>query len=216
VDNEVTQSGVVADESRVARRRILAAGIGGAAVSLLPFLSGRASATATTDGTTTTTAPPKRPTDDDVALIASAQQIELAAASLYQTALSGSAAWTAEQSAVLATIRQSHQAYANSLSGLLGRVAPNQPAADLVSSLKGDFDQQAADVLTAAWKLESAAVATHTEIIGKLQGINASALLASVVVAEARHGTVIADLAGLTDTAKLLVDSEENSLLGNG
>ena len=64
--------------------------IGGAAVSLLPLLSGRASATTTTSSTsdttaatTTTTAPPKRPTDDDVALLGFAQTVELAARELY-------------------------------------------------------------------------------------------------------------------------------------
>ena len=102
MDNEVTQSGVEADEHHVARRRLLGAGIGGAALSLLPFLSGRASATATTDGTTTTTAPPRRPTADDVTLLAFAQQVEASAVSLYQTAISGSAAWAPAQSTVRA------------------------------------------------------------------------------------------------------------------
>ena len=117
---------------------------------------------------------------------------------------------------MLATLLQSHRAYANSISGLLGRLAPNTADDALVSQLKADFDQHADGVLAAAWKLESALVATHTDILGKLQGINGGALLASIIVSEARHGTILADLAGSTDTAKLLVDSEESSLLGNG
>ncbi|MFM2077044.1 MAG: hypothetical protein RJA49_934, partial [Actinomycetota bacterium] len=77
VEIESTQSGVEVAQ-RLPRRGLLAAGIGGVAVSLLPFLSGRASATTPpTDASTTTTAPPKRPTDDDTALLGFALQAEL-------------------------------------------------------------------------------------------------------------------------------------------
>ena len=68
--------------SRSSRRALLGIGLGGAAASLLPFLTGRASASASS-----TTAPPKRPTADDVSLLGAAQQLELAAVTLYEKAI---------------------------------------------------------------------------------------------------------------------------------
>jgi Ferritin-like domain len=218
VEIEVTQSGVEA-ERRLPRRGILAAGIGGAALSLLPFLSGRASASATTDSTpeesTTTTAPPRQPTDDDVTLLAYAQQLELTAAGLYEAAISGVAGWSDVQAAVMIEMRESHLAYGNTLSGLLGKSAPSTRSEELFAEWKSQFAGSTDDVLKAAAQLESAAVATHLDVLAKLQGLNGASTVASIQVAEARHCTALLDLAGSTDLSELLVDTEADSLLGN-
>src|SRR4051794_2500966 len=94
-------------------RRVLAAALSGAALSLFPILGGRVSAKAGTTATstppsasgntnvvdttaapgpseagqTTTTAPPKRPTPEDVDLLGFAQTVELSAVSLYGHAI---------------------------------------------------------------------------------------------------------------------------------
>lgn len=217
MDIDVTQS-CVEVEQRFPRRGILAAGVGGAALSLLPFLSGRANASAstTTQGTTTTSAPPRRPTDDDTSLLNFAQQVELTALALYDEAIAGVKSWSPEQATVMTTLRQSHNAYANAISGLLGRNAANTPDQDLFNGLRSKFTGKPKDVLLAAALLESAAVATHLDVLAKLQGVNGAALVASIEVAEARHATVLRDLAGVTDESSLLVDVEADSLLGNG
>jgi hypothetical protein len=225
VDNEVTQSGVDSAQGRVPRRAIIGAGLGGAALSLLPFLGGRAAATDTTSpGTTatggtaaatTTTAPPLRPTADDTSLLGFAQQLEIAAMRLYDQALA-QVKWTPDQQSVVATIRQQHAAYSASLSGLLGRNAPNSKSDQIFSKFSSGFTGDAKTVLLSAWQLESSAVATHLDILAKLQGVNGAALLASIQITEARNGTVLADMASISDEAKLLVDTEEPSLLGNG
>lgn len=198
------------------RRRLLGIGLGGAAVSLLPFLSGRVSATtppnSTPDSTAvpTTTAPPKRPTTDDVSLLGFAQGIELAARNLYDVAL-GVEGFDDSTRAVLATIRESHESYATSLSGLLGRQAPqtvNPVFGDLQSSFTGD----PSSVLGAAYALESTAVATHTDILGKLQGTDGAGLIASILIVEGRHGTVLAALNGATSLDDLLVSTEADAL----
>ena len=56
------------------------------------------------------------------------------------------------------------------------------------------------------------AVATHTDILGKLQGTDGAALIASILIVEARHGTVIASLNGSTDLDDLLVNTEADAL----
>ena len=221
MDIEVTESGVHAAPSeprgRVGRRALLGAGVGGAALSLLPFLSGGADASATTGDSTTTssTTPPQRPTDSDVTLLAFAQQIELTAQALYDEAIA-LGGWSDEQLVVLVAIREAHQAYAQSLSGLLGRQAPGQMSLPLFESLRGGFNVSADAVLAAAYNLESSTVATHLDVLAKLQGTDAAALLASIFSNEARYGTVLADLAGQTDEATLLVFEESAALTVQG
>ena len=222
MDIEVTEIGHVAAPQRVGRRALLGAGVGGAALSLLPLMSGRASASTTTTpgesttaaATTSTTAPPKRPTDADVALLDFAQQLELTARALYDKALA--AKWPADQLAVVITIREAHEAYAQSLSGLLGRKAPGTASDTLLRKFATAWAGTPEKLLAAAYDFESAAVATYGEILGKLQGTDAAQLIASIQIAEARHGTVLADLAGSSDESELLVDTEAASLLGQG
>ncbi len=198
------------------RRRLLGIGLGGAALSLLPFLMGRASATTTTGSTsdttptTTTTAPAKRPSTDDVTLLGFAQSVELAARDLYDVAL-GTSGFDADQRAVIATIRESHDAYAASLSAILGRLAPQTPN-PVVDSLSSSFAGERSTVLAAAYTLESTAVATHTDILGKLQGTDGATLIASILIVEARHGTVLAYLNGKTELDDLLVNDEADAL----
>ena len=199
------------------RRRLLGIGLGGAAVSLLPFLVGRAAATTPNSGptdssaaTTTTSAPPKRPTDDDVALLGFAQSVELAARNLYDVALSTDD-FDDVTRAVMATIRESHDAYAAALSGTLGREAP-QEVHPIFDDLQSAFAGDPKSVLDAAYSLESTAVATHLDILGQLQGTDGASLIASILIVEARHGTVLAHLNGATDLDVLLVDEEADAL----
>ncbi len=198
------------------RRRLLGIGLGGAAVSLLPFLMGRASATTPNTGppdtaaTTTTTSPPKRPTNDDVTLLGFAETLELAARNLYDVVLA-TKDFDDNERAVLATIREAHEAYATSLSAELGRLAP-QEVNPIFDDLKSSFSGDKSSVLDAAYSIESTAVATHTEILSKLQGTDGASLVASILIVEARHGTVLAYLNGSTDLATLLVDKEADAL----
>ncbi len=198
------------------RRRLLGIGLGGAAVSLLPFLIGRASATTPNSGppdtaaTTTTTSPPKRPTDDDIVLLGFAATIELAARNLYDVALA-TKGFDDNERAVLATIREAHEAYATSLSAELGRLAP-QEVNPIFDDLRASFSGDKASVLDAAYGIESTAVATHTDILSKLQGTDGASLLASILIVEARHGTALAYLNGATDLDTLLVDKEADAL----
>ncbi len=220
MENESTQSGVEA-EQRLPRRGLLtagiAAGVGSAAASLLPFLSGRAgAATPFVVAAGSTTVPPKRPTDDDTTLLAAALEIELTAQGLYVRAIQTVEGWTAEQATVMTTLRQAHLAYGNSLSGLLGKSAPSTRDEALFNQWKADFSGSTDDVLKKASELESSLVASYLDVLAKLQGLNGASLVASIITAEARHSTVLLDLAGVTDEGELLVDNEATSLLANG
>jgi Ferritin-like domain len=201
VDIDVTEP---APPDSAFRRRLLGIGLGGAAVSLLPWLVGRASAT-------TTTAPPKQPSESDVELLGFAQTVEIAAFRLYEIGVATDNFDDAEQ-AVMATFLDAHKAYAASLSGFLGRAAP-QATNPVYDEMKDAFGGDRDTVLEAAYNLESVAVATHTEILGELQGTDGAALLASILIVEAAHGTVLANIGGSTDLDVLLVNTEADALV---
>ena len=203
VDIDVTET---APPDSAFRRRLLGIGLGGAAVSLLPWLAGRAGATTTTSSTsdttaaTTTTAPPKRPSDADVDLLGFAQTVEIAAFNLYGIA-AATGNFDDDEQAVIATFHDAHEAYAASLSGFLGRAAP-QVMNPIYDEMKDAFGGDRATILEAAYTLESITVATHTEVLGELQGTDGAALIASILIVEAAHGTVLANMAGETDLDK--------------
>ena len=236
---EVTESGALAamsDCSQHPGRRAVVrvgagVGLGGAALSLLPFLSGHAAASppssqpanaqpTSTEPTSTVAAPatsaaPQRPTADDVALLSFAQQVEATAVALYNDALKVTG-WSDEQAVVVTFIRDAHLAYAQSLSGLLGRDAPNSISQEVFDAQKDGFSGEIAAVLASAEALESTAVATHGDVIAKLVGTDGAGLIASIQMNEARYCTVLADLAGEADPTVLLVDEEAASLVGKG
>jgi len=196
-------------------RRVLAAALSGAALSLLPILGGRASAKAGTTATTppsgngttngsiattaastagvdetTATAQPKRPTPEDVDLLGFAQTVELSAVSLYGHALE-TGDFQPLESAMLNTVRQAHLAYGQSLSGLLGRDAPNHRNESMYTELEADFSGDAKSIITAAAALEDTLVATHTALVGQLIGLDGANLVASILIVEARQATVL-------------------------
>jgi hypothetical protein len=189
------------------RRRLFGATVGGA-LSLVPFLSGRASAGS---GETTTTPPPRRPTDDDVVLLSFAQTVEWAARDLYDIALDGDSLDDTVRP-VVQTIREAHESYAQAISAMLGREAPNEAAAEVVEVLSEAFGGAQADVMEAAVLLESTAVATHENILGLLDGVDGSELVASILIVEARHGTVLRNLAGVSELDDLLFTEEADAL----
>ena len=202
------------DSAPLARRRILAAGASGAALSLLPWLSDRAGAQArtappTSGGETviapapTTTPAPKRPTAADIELLAVAQTIELAIRDLYDAALAANSFEGATAQAVTA-IREAHEAYAQSISGLIGADAPGIRSDKLYNAQRSNFSGSAAAVAQAAADLENVACATHIDILGSLIGVDATGLIASILVVEARHATVLNIIAGASTLSNQL------------
>ena len=197
VDTDMPDTATAADPADVAstnglRRRLVGAGLIGLAGSLVPGLAARAGASP--DQATTTTAPPKRPSDADLELLRFAQTAELAAQALYAAAL-GTDLGPAT-AAVVTKVRDAHKAYGQALAAEIGRTAPGTPDATIVDGLTAAFTGGQAGFVAAAAELENTLVATHTEVIGALEGIDGAKLIASIVIAESRHAVVFADLAG--------------------
>lgn len=184
------------------RRRALVAGLAGTALTALG--GRRVSATPPTE-------PPGRPTDADTALLARAQQVELTARDLYDVAIEEGAA--GDEDRVLMAARANHQAAADALSALIGTAAPQTADAELFERYADRF--RTSDLTAAAaagYELESTLVATHTELIGQLEGIDGAKTIAAVLIMEARMCTVLADLAGEGDDLTALFDNNASAL----
>jgi hypothetical protein len=218
VDNDVQDTGSAPDSpspDHRSRRRLIGAGVVGIAASLLPQIAARAAASTDTTpegdegeapttpaAVTTTIAPPKRPTADDESLLLFAQSLELAAVELYGIALGGDA--LGDSSALFVTLRDAHLAYVQSIGALLG-TAPGAASEAATEPFADGFGGGVDDVLAAAYDLEATALATHEDLVGELAGTDGSALIASILIAEARHCTVLAHLAGSSDLDILLL-----------
>jgi hypothetical protein len=145
---------------------------------------------------TTTTAPPQRPTDADRDLLAFANTLELAAAELYQVALS-EGSLDEDTTAIAVGFADHHRQYAEAIAGLIGSDAPNRANEAVVRALENSFEGDQESILEAAFELESAAAATHLELLGELRGTDGAALVASIQPIEARQAVVLGDAAGL-------------------
>lgn len=214
------------------RRRVLTAGLTGAVATAL--IGSRVSATTPTEPPTTegegstpaagsvagstppgsaaptTTAAPERPTDEDVSLLAFAQGAELAARDLYTAAVESE---VSDDTGVLLAARFNHQAAADALSAEIGGAAPQRADQTIVDQhldafASGDLDQ----VVGAAFELENTLVATHTELTGVLQNLDAISNVAAIAIAEAQMAAVLADLAGNGDDPAAVFDNSSDAL----
>lgn len=146
----------------------------------------------------TTTAPPRRPTAADAELLGFAQTVELAARDLYRLAVAAGAG--GQQLPSLAAIAAHHDAYAQAISAVIGTAAPQKRDEGLYSALSGAFDTKTDSMVRAAHDLENTLVTTHRSLLAQLDGIEGAALIASILIVEARHSAALASLAGLSPT----------------
>ena len=203
------------------RRRLLAAGFSGTALGLLGSRAASASPDPTTPpdddeaetspesaSVTTTTEPPQRPTAEDVPLLQFAESFELAARDLYQAAIDAGA-----EEETLAAMRGNHQAAASILKGMLGTQGAQQRSDAVFDRYEQDFSTNIIpELAAAAYELESTAVATHTELIRELTGIDGAHMIASILVVEARQAVIMADLSGRGDDFDALFENDAQPL----
>lgn len=180
------------------RRALIGAGLVGAALAIA---GGRPAAAAapTASGA---------PTGTELELVEFAMRLELAARDLYDEAVSAGALGD-----IAVAMRAQHEAYAQSISAFTGLSANgrNDEVFDALSSSFGSSDDTA--VALAAYDLESIAVATHTELTRLLERPDSAALVASILVVEARHCAVLADAGGLGDDLDALLVNDADPLL---
>lgn len=154
------------------RRKLLA---GGTAALALTMVGGRSASAAGLSSA-------------ELDLLKFAQGLELALHDLYDEALE-----IDEDSAAWATMADSHESFAQAIAGLAG-LSANQRNDGLFDSYRDAM--RGADRVKTAYDLESAAAATHVDLIGKLIDAGAAEVVASIAAAESRHCVVLADVLG--------------------
>ena len=145
-------------------------------------------------------AAPNAPTEDDTTLLSAAQAVELSAADLYQLALD---AGIDDPTGVIGVMARNHRAYAEAIAGATG-ISADARNDEVYDSLESEFDTtDIGQFATAGVELENTVVATHTELVGMYESETAVSLTASILVVEARHATVLGDMAG--DDAETMI-----------
>jgi len=141
-----------------------------------------------------TTTPPRRPTAGDIELLGAAQSLELAARDLYRAAVA--AELGGEHLASLACMAAHHDMASQSISAAIGGEAPQTRNDEVYDRFESGFTGD--DVALTAHGLENSLVATHKFLLGELEGTEGSALVASILIIEARHAAALAAVAGLS------------------
>ena len=171
------------------RRRLITSLLaGGAVVAATPLLSGTARAA----DSPTTSAPPTRDASDNDALNAALAR-EARLVGTYRAAVELA---NENDKVALSLILDHHVAYENALKGYLGTKAlPASEAPAMQPS--GGFTAMAA----ALSRLENESAKAHTDMIAGLKGIDAAALVASIVTVTVRTATALAIAAGTAPLA---------------
>lgn len=159
------------------RRALFASLLAAGAAASVPLLAGRASAAE--DSATTTTAPPDR-SASDVSIVNALIEREASMVATYKAAV-GSV--SGEDLAALLTIHAHHIAYVESLSAYLGTEAGTPSGAPLALTTSGGYSAIAAQLAAH----EGATADAHIAALGRIQGIDAAALVASIITVVARH-----------------------------
>ena len=172
--------------SMTSRRRLIASLLaGGAVVAAAPLFAGHASAAENT-------APPRRDAADNDALNMCFER-EARMAATYRTVLGG---LTNSDLAAMTLILDHHAAYADAIKGYLAVKATTPNSAPLASP-SGSLSSIARQLAT----LEDQTATIHTDTLASIKGIDAAALLASIVTVEARHAAALELLAGASPIA---------------
>ena len=156
-------------------------------------------------------APPKMPTTADKQLLDFALSAELSVRDLYLKAID-SGMLSADEKLMMQMFSDHHKAYAQSLNGLLGKAASNTRNEALFSTYAGQLTSAQA-MSRVLQSVENTMVATHTDILSSLQGLDGATLVASIITVEARHAAVFGTLPNLSLSSAL--SSAASSLAPN-
>jgi superoxide dismutase len=132
------------------------------------------------------------PTSADKQLLDFALSAELSVHDLYITAIN-SGVLSADERSMMEMFSEHHKSYAQSLNGLLGKAATNTRNEALYSTYAGQLTSAQA-MNRVLQSIENTMVATHTDILSSLQGMDGATLVASIITVEARHAAVFGTL----------------------
>ena len=137
-----------------------------------------------------------------------AESVELAARDLYQASVDAGA-----KDDLITLLLANHRGYADLIRGILGTRSLGVRNNDLYDERSSQFkvtDLQA--LAPVAYDLESTIVATHIDLLSKLEGTDGARAIASILIVEARHAAVVADAGGNGSDFDVLFDDTATAL----
>lgn len=182
------------------RRQVVGAGLAGMASSLgvTQFASAHSPQSV-----------PTPPSDDQEAreVLGFALSVELAARDLYYAAVAERE--DVDPLNVFQVIGDNHDAYADMLAGELGIAARGNRDDEFFDGWEPEFTStDDVAVAATAYTVESQLLATYTESLGSLGSAAAAERLAAILVGEARHCAVLADVSQRSSDMGVLLDND--------
>jgi hypothetical protein len=134
------------------------------------------------------------PPAGDRELLSFAQGAELAVHDLYLVAAESSRVDT-EAAAAMRVFAEQHLAVAQAIAGLIGSDAPNARAESVYASFRAAAASAPFETMQA---LENTLAATHTDLLGRIESLDAATMVASVISVTARRAAVFGVLPSLS------------------
>jgi len=126
----------------------------------------------------------------DTRLLAFAQSLELTTRDIYATVLTRKSL-SDDESAMLEQFHAHHVAYEQTLNGLLSKNAANKRDEAIYVSFSAKLSE-AQNIWVALLEIENIMIASHTKAIETIESAKIAALIASIIIVEARHAAILA------------------------
>jgi hypothetical protein len=126
----------------------------------------------------------------DTKLLAFAQTLELTTRDIYANVLTRKSL-SDDERALLGQFHAHHVAYEQTLNGLLSKNAVNKRDEAIYVSFSAKLSE-AQNIWVALLEIENIMIASHTKAIETIESAKIAALIASIIIVEARHAAILA------------------------
>lgn len=147
----------------------------------------------------------------DIKLLAFAHTLELTTRDTYAAAVARRSLGDNEQ-ALLELFHANHVAYEQSLNGLLSKNAATKRDDVIYTTFSAKLSE-AQSIWLALLEIENIMIASHTKAIETIESAKVAALVASMIMVEARHATILAGQA--TTNISTALDNNATALVAS-
>ena len=147
----------------------------------------------------------------DIKLLAFAHTLELTTRDTYAVAVARKSL-SDDERALLEQFHANHVAYEQSLNGLLSKNAVTKRDDAIYASFSTKLSE-AQNIWLALLEIENIMIASHTKAIETIESAKVAALVASMIMVEARHAAILASQA--TTNISTALDNNASALVAS-
>ena len=147
----------------------------------------------------------------DIKLLAFAHTLELTTRDIYIVAVARKSL-SDDERALLEQFHANHVAYEQSLNGLLSKNAVTKRDDAIYASFSTKLSE-AQNIWLALLEIENIMIASHTKAIETIESAKVAALVASMIMVEARHAAILASQA--TTNISTALDNNASALVAS-